>query len=62
METSPDDEGLGSLSEETPQTPAACKGETEECLNGFGQGVEENAIFKLLFFLFLWKFIHGACN
>ena len=31
LETSPDDEGLGSLSEENPQTPAACKGQTEEC-------------------------------
>lgn len=32
LEISPDNEVLDSLSKETPQTPAACQGETEESL------------------------------
>lgn len=64
LEMSPDNEVLDSLSEETPQAPAACQGETEESLTNLDKVWRENATIKLLFFLFSQKyeFIYGAWN
>lgn len=50
LEISPDNEVLDSLSEETPQTPAACQGETEESLTNLDKVWKENATFKPLLF------------
>ena len=63
LEISPDNEVLDSLSEETPQTPAACQGEAEESLTNLDK-VWWKMPFNLLFFLFSYKyeFIYGTRN